>query len=158
MATSAQATTWNLAAKADALIPQGRFDEAYNLAVEARATSAERELPLLAALFAAAASGDIERLGQVREDALVDGLDRRPAGRGYLDVAGALAAALEGRWDDARAALARAVPALEGVGEGLVLGRFRLALGHIAGSARRTTRRPTVGTPCAGRAQRPRVA
>ena len=41
-------------------------------------------------------------------------------------------AALEGRWDDARAGLLDAETVLAAVGEALMLARFRLALGHLA--------------------------
>jgi tetratricopeptide (TPR) repeat protein len=133
MANSAQATTWNLAAKADALIAQGRFDEAFDLALKGQATSAENELAMLAAQFSAAGAGDAARIARVRDDYVAAGMERLPAGRGYIAAAESLIAALEGRWDDARARLLDAVALLEAVGEGLALARFRLAFGHIAG-------------------------
>jgi tetratricopeptide (TPR) repeat protein len=132
IANSAQAITWNMAAKADALIAQGKFDQAFAAANQARATSSEDELALLAGLFAAVGAGDARRVAEVRADMVARGGERVPAGRGYLAVADSLSAALEGRWVDSRAAMLAAEPILEGVGEGLVLGRFRLALGHLA--------------------------
>jgi hypothetical protein len=69
----------------------------------------------------------------VRDDMRAEGFDRVPAGRGYVAMADSLIAALEGRWDDARAARHAAVQTLEAVGDGLVLARFGLALGHLAG-------------------------
>ena len=132
MANSAQATTWNYAAKADARIAQGRFDDAFELALQGEAMSAENELALLAALFAAAGAGDPAKLRVVRDELLAQGLDRVPAGKGYIAGAESLIAALERRWADARAQLATSEQLLEQVGEGLVLGRLRLAFGHLA--------------------------
>jgi tetratricopeptide (TPR) repeat protein len=132
IANSAQAITWNMAAKADALIAQGKFEEAFAAANQARATSSEDELALLAGLFAAVGAGDSGRVAQVRADMVARGGERVPAGRGYLAIADSLSAALEGRWADSRTAMLAAEPILEGVGEGLVLARFRLALGHLA--------------------------
>jgi tetratricopeptide (TPR) repeat protein len=131
-ANSAQATSWCLAAKADALIAQGRFDEAFEIAEQGRAASAENELGLLAGLFAAAGAGDTTRIRRVRELIVEFGGEQVPAGRGYIDAADGLIAALEGRWSDARAAMLLAEPILEAVGEWLMLARFRLALGHLA--------------------------
>jgi hypothetical protein len=133
IANSAQATTWNLAAKADALIPQGRFDEAFKVAKQGRASSAESELALLAGLFAAAGAADAARIAEIREEIVTGGGDRTPAGLGYVAVADSLVAAIDGRWADARTAMLDAESILEEVGEALVLARFRLALGHLAG-------------------------
>ncbi len=132
IANSAQATTWNLAAKADALIAQGRFDEAFDEAERGRAASAENELGLLAGLFAAAGAGDPERIGKIRELIVAFGGERVPAGRGYIAAADSLVAALGGRWTEARSHLLAARQLLEEVGEGLALGRFHLAIGHLA--------------------------
>jgi class 3 adenylate cyclase/tetratricopeptide (TPR) repeat protein len=132
-ANSAQARAWTLAAAADAIAAQGRFVEAFELARDPRATSAENEQARLAALFAAAGAGDPRWIGMVRDDMRAEGFDRVPAGRGYVAMADSLIAALEGRWDDARAARHAAVQTLEAVGDGLVLARFGLALGHLAG-------------------------
>ena len=57
----------------------------------------------------------------------------RLAQRGFvIAAADGLIAAVEVRWADARAAMLVAEPILEAVGEGLMLARFRLALGHLA--------------------------
>ncbi len=68
----------------------------------------------------------------MRELIVEFGGEQVPAGRGYIDAADGLIAALEGRWSDARAAMLLAEPILEAVGEWLMLARFRLALGHLA--------------------------
>jgi hypothetical protein len=132
---SAQAMTWTHAARADALIPQGRFDEAFESAMRGRGLSSEHELALLAGLFAAAAAADAGRIRQVQGAFLEDRVQQLTAGRGYLAVAESLAAAIEGRWDDARTSMHEAEEALGGMGEAFVVARFRLALGALAGEA-----------------------
>jgi class 3 adenylate cyclase/tetratricopeptide (TPR) repeat protein len=129
-ANSAQATAWTLAAMADAMAAQGRFVEAFETARDPRGTSSDSELRL-ASLFAAAGAGDPRRIAETRAAILADGIGRQPAGRGYIGAADSLIAALEGRWDDAFVAARSAGDALESVGEGLVLARFRLALGNL---------------------------
>jgi class 3 adenylate cyclase/tetratricopeptide (TPR) repeat protein len=130
---SAQAITWNLSAKADALIPQGRFAEAHGIALRARDASAEHDLALVAALFSAAGAGDLDGLETARDWCSSTGLDRLPSGAGYVAIADALEAALLGRLDEATAAYATARMHLERVGEGLTLGRLHLAYGHVVG-------------------------
>ena len=132
IANSAQATTWNHAAKADALTAQGRYVEAFETAELGNAASAENELGLVAGLFAAAGAGDPSRIGAIREQLIAFGGQRVPAGRGYIAAADSLIAALDGRWSDARASALAAEALLEQVGEGLALARFRLAIGHLA--------------------------
>jgi len=132
-ASSGQATSWNLAAKADAQTAQGRFSEAIETARPAQQSSSENDLAHVATLFAAAAEGDPVIVGQVANALHEQGYDQLLSGRGYVAVAGALTAALEGRWDDARRFQRDAEAMLTEVGEGLVNARFGLALGHLAG-------------------------
>jgi hypothetical protein len=68
----------------------------------------------------------------VREELVAFGGDRVAAGRGYIAVADSLIAALEGHWSEARTAMLEAEALLDGVGEGLMVNRFRLAIGHLA--------------------------
>jgi len=131
-ASSGQATTWNLAAKADAQTAQGRFSEAIETAAPAQASSSENDLAHVATLFAAAAKGDPVVVGQVANALHEQGYDQLLSGRGYVAGAAALAAALEGRWDDARRFQRDAEALFTEVGEGLVNARFGLALGHLA--------------------------
>jgi hypothetical protein len=131
---SGQALTWNLAAKADAQIAQGRFAEAIETAAPGRISSAENELPQMSTLFAAAAKGDAALVAAIAEELRGQGFDQLPSGRGYIAAAEALGAALEGRWDDARSSQRDAETFLDEVGEGLVRARLGLALGHLAGT------------------------
>ncbi|NJD27867.1 MAG: hypothetical protein FIA92_06170 [Chloroflexi bacterium] len=132
-ANSAQARAWTLSAAADAVAAQGRFAEAFEMARDPRTTAAENEQSRLAALFAAAGAGDPAWIAVVRDDMLAEGMDRVPAGRGYVAAANSMIAALEGRWDDTRTARQTAVQALQAVGDDFLLARFGLALGQLAG-------------------------
>jgi len=131
-ASSSQATTWNMAAKADAQTAQGRFSEAIETAAPAQTSSTENDLAHVATLFAAAAKGDPVMVDQVANALREQGYDQLLSGRGYVAVAGALTAALEGRWDDARSFQRDAEALFAEVGEGLGNARFGLALGHLA--------------------------
>jgi tetratricopeptide (TPR) repeat protein len=133
IASSGQAVARNLAAKADAQIAQGRFAEAIETAAPGATLSAESEFPQLSRIFAATAVGDSALVAVVAEELRKQGFDQLPSGRGYIAVAAALVAALEGRWDDARRHQQEAEEPLLEVGEGLVNARFGLALGHLAG-------------------------
>ena len=133
-ASSGQALTWNLAAKADAQIAQGRFAEAIETAAPGRTSSAENEFTQMATVFAATANGDPALVAVVADELRAQGFDQLASGRGYIAVAQSLAAALEGRWDDARSHQIEAEEGLLKVGEGLVNARFGLALGHLAAS------------------------
>jgi hypothetical protein len=133
IAASGQGTTWNLAAKADALIAQGRFHDAIEPAERGRVSSSENDLPQLALLFAGVALGDPAIVRRTRDGMRDQGFDQLTGGRGFIAAADSLLAALEGRWDDARAAQQVAEGFLTEVGEWLVNARFGLALGHLAG-------------------------
>jgi class 3 adenylate cyclase len=131
---SAQATTWSLAAKADAQVAQGRFDEAFAVARSAWSRSAEVDTGFHAALFAAAAAGDISRV-QATLDVWHDlGTGQLPLHRAFEAMAASLHALLEMRWDDSRAAYVTAEQLAEGVAAETLLARFRLAFAHLAGA------------------------
>jgi class 3 adenylate cyclase/tetratricopeptide (TPR) repeat protein len=129
---SGQAITWNLAAKADAQIARGMFAEAIESAQNGLGKSSENDLVIVAMLFAAAGLGDAARVLSTTDLLRDNGFDQLPAGRAYIAVAHSLAAALQGRWDEARDRQREAIDLLDAIGEGLTKARFGLALGHLA--------------------------
>lgn len=132
IAESGQASGWALAAKADALTAQGRFEEAFAVAERSLVTSAEVELGFQAALFAAAGAGSSERVAAVidRWRQLTRPL---PVQRAFDAMAASLLALIDGRWDDARQAFVAAEQHLGLTGAELLAARFRLAFGHLGG-------------------------
>jgi hypothetical protein len=128
---SAQATGWNLAGKADALSAQGRFGEAFDVAVTSWDMSAEVDTGFHAALFAAVADGNTDRVKSTlrRWNDLDTG--HVPLQRAFDSMATSLLALLEGRWDEGRSAYVVAEQLMEGVGAGTLLARFRLAFAHL---------------------------
>ena len=129
---SEQATSWNLAGKADALIGQGRFEEALATAMTSWGKSAEFDTGLQAGLFSAVATGSAASLATVvgRSHELIAGeLPLRVA----FDAMGESFDALLGqRWDEGRVAASTAEQLMEKVGAETLLARFRLAYGHLA--------------------------
>jgi hypothetical protein len=129
---SAQGMGWALAAKADALTAQGRFDEAFAVAERSLVMSAEVELGFQAALFAAAGAGSSERVAAVIDKWHLSSRPL-PVQRAFDTMAASLQALLEGRWDDARAAFIAAEQQVSPTGAELLDARFRLAFGHLGG-------------------------
>jgi tetratricopeptide (TPR) repeat protein len=130
VSNSSQAVAWNLAAKADALVAAGRFEDAFATAHEGWQRSGENELGLIAGVFAAAGAGHPEWIGQAR--AAQRDFSRVASGQAFLAMCDSLVAALGGDWESARESFLRAESLLEEVGEGTLLARLRLAVGHLA--------------------------
>ncbi len=128
---SAQATSWNLAGKADALTGQARFDEAFAVAETSWDKSAEVETGFQAALFAAVAGGNTDRLAKVVKRWHDLNTGHLPLHRAFGSMSASLLALLERRWDAGRTAYVEAEQLIEGVGAATLLARFRLAFGHL---------------------------
>jgi class 3 adenylate cyclase len=132
-ASSEQATTWQLSWLAEAQLSQGRAAEAFTTAQEAWGHSAEGDRAYIAAMFAAAALADAERVEVVRVARRAAGIGNVPLQAALERIAEAFVAAIDGNWTDARAAYRAAADALEQVGEAVTLARLQLALGELAG-------------------------
>jgi hypothetical protein len=125
--------TWQLSWIAEAQLSQGRADEAFATAREAWGHSKEADRAYLAGLFAAAAAADRDRVEAVRSAWRTAGVGRLPLQIALDHIADAFSGAIEGRWNDARAAYSEAEDILEQVGEIVTLARLRLALVELAG-------------------------
>jgi class 3 adenylate cyclase len=128
---SAQATSWNLAGKADALTAQGRFDEAFAIAETSWNKSAEVDTGFQAALFAAVADGRADRVTRLISRWRDLDTGQLPLQRAFDFMSLSLLALIERRWDDARIASVAAEQQMEGTGADLLGARFRLAFGHL---------------------------
>jgi class 3 adenylate cyclase len=132
-ATSEQAITWHMAAMAEAQLAQGRAEEAFETAAESWSHSAEADRAYVAGVFAAGAAADSTKVEAVRAAWRAAGAGQLPLQVALERIADALTSAIEGRWNDARAAYSAALDALEQVGEQLTIARLRVALAHLAG-------------------------
>jgi hypothetical protein len=130
--SSEQAMGWTMTAKADARLAQDDPAGALAIATEAARHSAENDLAHIAAVFAAATLRDPTGINAARAAWRLDGsAELLPLQQALELAADALAAAIEARWDDARAAYGAAERQLDEIGQLLVLARLRLAFAGI---------------------------
>jgi hypothetical protein len=132
--SSEQAIAWTMSAKADARLAQGDPAGAFETAKEAWGHSGEPEMAYISAMFAAATMRDSVSIQTVRTKWRQGGaIELLPLQRGLDASAEALLAAIEGRWDEARAAFVSAERTFDEMGEALNLARLKLAVAGIAG-------------------------
>ena len=132
-AASEQATTWHMAAIAEAQLAQGRFGDAFETAAESWSHSAEADRAHVAGLFAAAAAADAAKVETARAAWRAAGGGQLPLEIALERMADAFIAAIGSRWNDAHTAYLAAAAALEEVGEAVTLARLQLALAHLSG-------------------------
>ena len=131
---SKQALSWFQAMKADALIAQGRFQEAWAAAEASWTQSSEAEMGFAAGLVAGAGSGSTTTLEATRaawRTRLVG--EQLPLIRGFEQMADALVAALEQRWDDARAAYLASAKTFDDMADYFMKARLQLAVAQLVG-------------------------
>jgi hypothetical protein len=130
---SRQALTWYQAIRADALSGLGRFEEAWSTAEAGWGRSGETDNAFAAGLFAGAGAGDVGKIEATRAAWRHQQTgEHLPQLRGFEHTADAFAAALEGRWEEARTAYLAAGRTFGELGDALAQARLQLAIGHLA--------------------------
>jgi tetratricopeptide (TPR) repeat protein len=118
--------------KGDILMAQQRWSEAFDATRAGWNHSDMSRYALTTAMLAAAALADVDKVKEAAARLVGTEGATLPAGVAKRHIADALVAALEGRWDEARASYLGANRVLEGIGDHLLLARFQLALSHLA--------------------------
>jgi class 3 adenylate cyclase len=127
---SAQAMAANSLLAAHIHMASGRWREAFDVAKAAWSDIDAMRNPM--GQLAAVAAGDRGRLEEARASVTSRGAADPPFLRAIQDVGDALAAVLDERWDEARAAYLSAVAQLELATGWHTLARLQLAIGHAA--------------------------
>ncbi len=130
--SSAQARAFLAAQRGDVLIALGRFEEAYDAARSGWGLADISYYSILAALFAATALADVDRVREALAAGETLWRTTLPGHRGFMALGRAMDELASGRWPEARAAYREARGLLEQIGARTIVARQDLAVGHAA--------------------------
>jgi hypothetical protein len=133
--SSAQSSASNVASISDALIAQGRWNEAFDVARPGWDNLELGRYGTLSSMFAATAAGSSELLAEVPHAAVapVDGAPKPTMTLAISQTHASLSSLLAGRWDEARRGYLEARRTIEAIGFSTLLARLQLAVSHFAG-------------------------
>ena len=130
---SGQATAGVSLLVAELRILQGRWLDAFEIARDIWESAEGAENALIVSMVAAAAAADPARLQEALAMAEVNLHGDQPFTLATRQIGATLAAALDGRWDDARRGFVASSRIVEDTGNHQILAILRLVVGHLAG-------------------------